>query len=169
VCALAAVRYNGELLNELVLDEHTTFMQQANVLFDDTIRSNIVVGLDVEGSKVPHDDAAVKEACLTAQLWHDLPTLGGGLGQHAPVGYRGKALTGGQAQRVCLGMPRCATNPCALTVPLLTVSVRRSPVGSALPDSSHAHPLAGRARLRSGRPDGAGFVGGARGAHAPTT
>ena len=81
-------------------------MQQSNVLFDDTVLANITIGLEDGGeTEVPHDEAAVKEACLTAQLWHDVPTLGGGLGLHAPVGYRGKVLTGGQAQRVCLA--RC--------------------------------------------------------------
>ena len=80
-----------------------THLPQVNVLFDDTVIGNITVGL--ESSKVPHDDAAVKEACLTAQLWHDIPSLGGGLGLQAPVGYRGKFISGGLAQRICLA--RC--------------------------------------------------------------
>lgn len=99
-----AISYFGEPLNDVVLEEYSTYMQQQNVLFDDTVMKNIVIGLE-DDDKVPHDEAAVKEACLTAQLWHDVPTLGGGLGLQAPVGYRGKTLTGGQAQRVCLA--RC--------------------------------------------------------------
>ena len=111
------MRYNGELLNEVILEEHSTFMQQANVLFDDTVLENIVIGMEDDDSTVPFDEPAVKEACLTAQLWGDIPTLGGGLGLRAPVGYRGKALTGGQAQRVCLGTRYPAEtllSPCAL-------------------------------------------------------
>ena len=79
-------------------------MQQQPVLFDGTLLQNIDIGLE-DNEKVPHDLAAVKEACLTAQLWSEVPTFGGGLGLQAPVGYRGKYLTGGQAQRICLA--RC--------------------------------------------------------------
>ena len=39
-------RYDGKPLNDLVLDEYSTFMQQSNVLFDDTVMGNIVVGLE---------------------------------------------------------------------------------------------------------------------------
>ena len=55
------VRFFNQPLNDLILEEASTFMQQANVLFDDTVRANLVLGLD---DKVPHDDEAIKEASV---------------------------------------------------------------------------------------------------------
>ena len=200
-----SVRYFGQPLNDVMLDEVASFMQQQNVLFDDTVSTfkppseqspqtfpcshelpcfhdysltllgclrhpficadaNIALGLFEDNvrtraarhanslterargracvcvclcvcvvlsppspllalslaasihesmqierylskGKIDHDDALVKEACLTAQLWHDVPTLGAGRGLEAPAGYRGKFISGGLAQRVCLA--RC--------------------------------------------------------------
>ena len=106
------MRFFGQPLNEVLLDENAAFMQQQTVLFDDTVKANIAMGLfedDIERylakEKIALDDAPVKEACLTAQLWHDVPTLGAGRGLEAPAGYRGKFISGGLAQRVCLA--RC--------------------------------------------------------------
>ena len=98
------IRFFNEPINEVVLEDKAVFMNQAPVLYDASVHENIIVGLD-EDSKVPSDEEAVQDACLSAHLWHEVPTLGGGLGLQAPVGYRGKKLTGGQAQRVVLA--RC--------------------------------------------------------------
>ena len=94
------VRYFERPANDVILDEECAFMEQSSTLFNGTIRDNISIGL--EGTDVPHDDAAIKDACIRAQFWQDVPAMGGGKGLDAQVGYRGKFLSGGQAQRLCL-------------------------------------------------------------------
>ena len=54
------------------LDEQSVFMQQNPILFDQTVHKNITIGLE-DSDKVPHDEAAVKDVCITAQLNHELP------------------------------------------------------------------------------------------------
>jgi ATP-binding cassette, subfamily B, bacterial len=71
----------------------TAVVPQQTYLFDDTVRGNVTLGLDL-----PDED--VWEALRLAQADGFVSALDGGLGTH--VGERGATLSGGQRQRLAL-------------------------------------------------------------------
>lgn len=95
------IRLFGNELNDVHLPDALSLMEQAPVMFSGTVRKNLTLGLD------GISDDTIRENCLQAQVWHDIEIFGRGenTGLEADVGYRGKHLSGGQAQRLCLA--RC--------------------------------------------------------------
>ena len=90
------VLLDGTDLRELpagVLAEHAALVPQATFLFDDTVRGNVTLGLDV-------DDADVWAALRVAQADGFVAALPDGL--DTQLGERGTTLSGGQRQRLSL-------------------------------------------------------------------
>ena len=76
-----------------VLAEHAALVPQSTFLFDDTVRGNVTLGLDVE-------DAEVWAALRVAQADGFVAALPDGL--DTQLGERGTTLSGGQRQRLSL-------------------------------------------------------------------
>jgi ABC-type multidrug transport system fused ATPase/permease subunit len=90
------VHLDGHDLRELAVGEiaaHTALVPQSTFLFDDTVRGNVTLGLDVP-------DADVWEALRVAQADGFVAALSHGLDTR--VGERGTTLSGGQRQRLAL-------------------------------------------------------------------
>ncbi|WP_007519109.1 ABC transporter ATP-binding protein [Pseudofrankia saprophytica] len=90
------VRLDGADLRDLAADEVTSavaLVAQQAFLFDDTVRANITLGLDLP-------DDAVWDALRLAQADRFVEALPGGL--DTEVGERGTTLSGGQRQRISL-------------------------------------------------------------------
>ncbi|ONH23990.1 ABC transporter ATP-binding protein [Pseudofrankia asymbiotica] len=90
------VRLDGADLRDLAADEVTSavaLVAQQAFLFDDTVRANITLGLDLS-------DDAVWEALRLAQADRFVEALPSGL--DTEVGERGTTLSGGQRQRISL-------------------------------------------------------------------
>lgn len=91
-----AVRVDGVDLRDLApgeLARTVAVVPQSAFLFDDTVRGNVTLGLDV-------DDDAVWAALRTAQADGFVSALPDGL--DARLGERGTSLSGGQRQRISL-------------------------------------------------------------------
>ncbi len=91
-----AVRVDGVDLRDLApgeLARTVAVVPQSAFLFDDTVRGNVTLGLDV-------GDDAVWAALRTAQADGFVAALPDGLG--ARLGERGTSLSGGQRQRISL-------------------------------------------------------------------
>ncbi len=90
------IRVDGTDLRDLpmgALAEHAALVPQATFLFDDTVRGNVTLGLDV-------DDAEVWAALRVAQADGFVAALPEGL--DTQLGERGTTLSGGQRQRLSL-------------------------------------------------------------------
>ncbi|MCK9932212.1 ABC transporter ATP-binding protein/permease [Frankia sp. Mgl5] len=90
------VRIDGVDLRDLAMGEVTravALVPQQTFLFDDTVRVNVALGLDV-------DDETVWEALRRAQAERFVRALPAGLDTR--VGERGTTLSGGQRQRIGL-------------------------------------------------------------------
>ena len=91
-----AVRLDGHDLRDLArgeLAQHVALVAQSAFLFDDTVRGNVTLGLDVP-------DEQVWAALRTAQADGFVAALPGAL--DAKLGERGTTLSGGQRQRLAL-------------------------------------------------------------------
>jgi len=88
------VRVMGKNVKDLIVPSFLTTMEQTPILFDGTIRDNLI--LDDHAV----DEHALQDACIKARFWDDLCTLPGRLDYE--IGHRGKKLSGGQRQRLCL-------------------------------------------------------------------
>jgi ATP-binding cassette subfamily B protein len=91
-----SVRLDGEDLRDLApgeLARHVALVPQSAFLFDDTVRDNVALGLDV-------GDDEVWEALRTAQADGFVAGLPHGL--DSQLGERGTTLSGGQRQRLSL-------------------------------------------------------------------
>ncbi|MDQ1104411.1 ABC transporter ATP-binding protein [Nocardioides zeae] len=91
-----ALRVDGTDLRDLAygaLADAVAVVQQTAFLFDDTVRGNVALGLDV-------DDAEVWAALETAQAADFVRRLPAGL--DTELGERGTTLSGGQRQRLSL-------------------------------------------------------------------
>ena len=91
-----AVRLDGEDLRDLApgeLARHVSLVPQSAFLFDDTVRDNVTLGLEVS-------DEQVWEALRTAQADGFVAALPHGL--DSELGERGTTLSGGQRQRLSL-------------------------------------------------------------------
>ena len=91
-----AVRVDGVDLRDLApgeLARTVAVVPQSAFLFDDTVRGNVTLGLEV-------DDDAVWDALRTAQADGFVAALPDGL--DARLGERGTSLSGGQRQRISL-------------------------------------------------------------------
>ncbi|QNN54743.1 ABC transporter ATP-binding protein [Nocardioides mesophilus] len=91
-----SVSVDGVDLRDLaagVVAEHVALVPQQAFLFDDTVRGNVTLGLDVS-------DDAVWEALRTAQADGFVAALPDGLDTR--IGERGTSLSGGQRQRLSL-------------------------------------------------------------------
>ncbi|MDO5658621.1 MAG: ATP-binding cassette domain-containing protein [Paracoccus sp. (in: a-proteobacteria)] len=92
-----AVLANGVPLAEIDPESyrrHLAIVPQDTILFHDTLRNNIVYGLDTV------DDSQVMKAARQAQISDDL--ISGPEGLDRVVGERGGSISGGQRQRVAL-------------------------------------------------------------------
>ncbi|WP_067602939.1 ABC transporter ATP-binding protein [Nocardiopsis listeri] len=90
------VAYDGVDLRELARDQvpHTTaLVPQSTFVFEDTVRDNITLGIDV-------DDEQVWAALRLARADGFIGALDGGL--DAELGEKGTTLSGGQRQRLAL-------------------------------------------------------------------
>jgi ATP-binding cassette subfamily B protein len=88
------IRWNGELVDDpasFFVPPRAAYTAQVPLLFSDTLRGNILLGL-------PADDAALAFATHAAVLGPDLAAMPDGL--ETAVGVRGVTLSGGQVQRV---------------------------------------------------------------------
>ena len=94
-----SVEVLGEPVNDIHLPDVMGYMQQEPVMLHGSVRDNLTIGVDNV------TDAMIQESCQAAQVWHEVQNLAGGAGLDADVGFRGKALSGGQLQRICLA--RC--------------------------------------------------------------
>ena len=103
-----AIRLVGEPLNDVHLPDVVAYMEQQPVMLSGTVKDNLTVGLD------DVDEEAIRTSCLQAQVWHELQALGDGAGLDADVGYRGKLLSGGQVQRLCLARVLLRNRPLVL-------------------------------------------------------
>ncbi|KAI5802978.1 P-loop containing nucleoside triphosphate hydrolase protein [Geopyxis carbonaria] len=79
---------------------HVALVGQEPTLYTGTIRDNILLGLPNPPATPADADAAVTEACATANLSAFVASLP--LGLATPVGSRGTQLSGGQRQRVAI-------------------------------------------------------------------
>ncbi len=87
------VRWNGESVADpaaFFVPPHAAYTPQAPRLFSDTLRANILLGLEA-------GDAALTMALHAAVLEDDVAGMDAGL--ETPVGPRGMRLSGGQVQR----------------------------------------------------------------------
>jgi ATP-binding cassette, subfamily B, bacterial len=94
--ASGAVLLDGTDLRELrqgAVPRHVAVVSQTTFLFDDTIRGNVTLGLDV-------DDEAIWRALALAQADGFVRRLPQGL--DTQLGERGHSLSGGQRQRIAL-------------------------------------------------------------------
>jgi ATP-binding cassette, subfamily B, bacterial len=90
------IRLDGRDLRELspgVVPTEVAYVSQDTFLFDDTVRGNVTMHLDV-------DEAAVREALRLADADGFVAALPQGL--ETPLGERGATLSGGQQQRIAL-------------------------------------------------------------------
>ena len=95
----------GQDVNDVVLSDVMSFMEQRNVIFEGSVGDNLKTGL---GDAIDTDlssDANVMEACLQATVWSDLQALSGDNALGYNVGFRGKRINEALAQRLCLA--RC--------------------------------------------------------------
>ncbi|MBT8207644.1 MAG: ABC transporter ATP-binding protein [Acidimicrobiia bacterium] len=91
-----SIRIDGRDLRDFArfeLPKEVAFVAQEAFLFDDTVRGNISLGLDVGESEI---DAATALAGAS-EFVTDLPR-----GLDTPIGERGASLSGGQRQRLAL-------------------------------------------------------------------
>ena len=93
----------GSPINEVVVHEAITMMEQSPVIFSGTVRQNLVI--DAEDA----DESHIRAACEKAKFWDDIKHLSGQL--DSEVGYRGKLLSGGQRQRLCLARALLRNTP----------------------------------------------------------
>ncbi len=87
------VRWNGELVDDLAaffVPPRSAYTAQVPLLFSDTLRDNILLGL-------PEEKVDLQGAIRAAVLEEDIPQLEHGL--ETTVGPRGVRLSGGQIQR----------------------------------------------------------------------
>ena len=88
-----SVRWNGEVVDDprnFLVPPRCAYTPQAPWLFSDTVRSNILMGLDVDEARLA---AAIRFGVMehdVSELEHELETV---------VGPRGVRLSGGQVQR----------------------------------------------------------------------
>lgn len=88
------IRWNGEVLQHpgaFMMPPHAAYTPQVPHLFSDTLRYNILLGLD-------KTESAVQDAVQSAVMTTDLATLENNL--ETVIGTKGVKLSGGQMQRV---------------------------------------------------------------------
>ena len=93
-----AVLIDGVALSEIKLKsyrQHVAYVSQDSVMFHDTIRHNLTLGIDRVIT-----DAELQSVCASAGAWEFVAQRQGGL--DAVIGDRGLALSGGQRQRLAL-------------------------------------------------------------------
>ncbi|KAJ3116721.1 tRNA N6-adenosine threonylcarbamoyltransferase [Phlyctochytrium bullatum] len=90
-------------LNVSWLREQIGFVGQEPVLFDLTVKQNILFGLPtavIRSKSMKELDDMVQEACIMANAWGFIQTLPEGL--DTSVGEAGSMLSGGQKQRIAI-------------------------------------------------------------------
>ncbi|KAJ3357639.1 Multidrug resistance protein 1 [Entophlyctis luteolus] len=77
---------------------------QEPVLFDRSVRENLVLGMKEDSPEASHSrgqlDALIEKACKTANAWNFIQTLPNGIS--TGVGEAGTMLSGGQKQRIAI-------------------------------------------------------------------
>ena len=99
----------GEPVNDVVLADVLSLMEQSQVLFEGSVGHNLRVGL---GADINNSDRAsqrsLREACVQVEAWADLESLSWARDEEPldfDVGYRGKRINDALGQRLCLA--RC--------------------------------------------------------------
>jgi subfamily B ATP-binding cassette protein MsbA len=115
------------------LRRQIAYVGQDVLLFDDSIRNNIALGLEAAG------EAAIIEAARAAHVLEFAASLPQGL--DTPVGDRGSLLSGGQRQRVAIARAILRDAPVLIL----------DEATSALDSESERHVQEALARLRNGR------------------
>jgi subfamily B ATP-binding cassette protein MsbA len=115
------------------LRRQIAYVGQDVLLFDDSIRNNIALGMETAG------EAAIIEAARAAHVLEFAASLPQGL--HTPVGDRGSLLSGGQRQRVAIARAILRDAPVLIL----------DEATSALDSESERHVQDALARLRNGR------------------
>eukprot|EP00966_Prymnesium_polylepis_P299537 6922074-Prymnesium_polylepis.1 len=109
------VKMLGSPICDAIISEFQSTLEQVPAIFDGTVRDNLLMGIShvdrtadtatsnmrrkaIVDETVP--DALLREVCIKARFWDDLCNMPGQL--DAPVGVRGKNMSVGQRQRLCL-------------------------------------------------------------------
>lgn len=88
-------------LNPRLYRRAVSLVQQEPTLFPGTIRDNVSISIDQEGSEaMTVDDSIIEAACRAANAWDFVSSLPEGLG--TPCGTGGAQLSGGQRQRIAI-------------------------------------------------------------------
>ncbi|KAI7554832.1 ATP-binding cassette multidrug transport protein [Hortaea werneckii] len=88
-------------LNPRLYRRAVSLVQQEPTLFPGTIRENVLMGVDQDGSEeVTVDSATIESACRAANAWDFVSSLPEGL--NTPCGTGGAQLSGGQRQRIAI-------------------------------------------------------------------
>merc|ERR1712130_145592 len=86
-------------LNPRLYRRAVSLVQQEPTLFPGTIRENVLMGIDQDGSEgTTVDHAIIESACRAANAWDFVSSLPEGL--NTPCGTGGAQLSGGQRQRI---------------------------------------------------------------------
>ncbi|KAI6892948.1 ATP-binding cassette multidrug transport protein [Hortaea werneckii] len=88
-------------LNPRLYRRVVSLVQQEPTLFPGTIRENVLMGIDQDGSEESTvDHATIESACRAANAWNFVSSLPEGL--NTPCGTGGAQLSGGQRQRIAI-------------------------------------------------------------------
>jgi ATP-binding cassette subfamily B (MDR/TAP) protein 1 len=88
-------------MNPRLYRKDVSLVQQEPVLFPGSIRDNVSMGIDQDGSEgIPVDDSTIESACRAANAWDFIASLPEGL--NTPCGLGGAQLSGGQRQRIAI-------------------------------------------------------------------
>ncbi|VUC23589.1 unnamed protein product [Clonostachys rosea] len=91
---------NIDEMNPWLYRNEVALVQQEPILYPDTIRRNIAMGLPSDDDNSSEPDEQIIEACRAANAWDFICSLPDGL--ETPCGSNGLQLSGGQRQRIAI-------------------------------------------------------------------
>ena len=103
-----SVEIFGQPVNDVVLADVLSFMEQSQVLFEGSVGHNLRLGLGKDAESDLASLGSLRDACVQVAAWADLESLSGARDEEPldfDVGYRGKRVNDALGQRLCLA--RC--------------------------------------------------------------